>query len=100
MTRQSETFRNLQKSKSYHQDIIIDGVVRAAVIKTCSDRFQLLCRSVKYLIPLDVRSSLPAVKESNPALKTKGKILSPPGQTRRDKAIARQLRNRELSALL
>ena len=67
-------------------------MVRAAVIKTCFDRFQLLCRSVKYFIPLDVRSSLPAVKESNPALKAKEdmEILSPPGRTRRDKAIAGQ----------
>ena len=50
-----------------------DGVVRAAVIKTCSDnanRVQLLRRSVKHLIPLEVRSSLP-VDESNPTLKTK-----------------------------
>ena len=36
-------------------------MVRVAVIKTCSDninRFQLLCHSVKHLIPLEVRSSL------------------------------------------
>ena len=82
-----------------------DGVVRAAVIKTCSDnanRFQLLRRSVKYLIPLEVRSSLPLVDESNPTLKTKEnvEILPRPAQTRRDAAIAGQLRIRELSGLL
>ena len=57
---------------------------------------------MKYLIPLEVRSYLPVVKESNPALKTKEdmEILSPPGRIRRDKAIAgqlRQLRSREPS---
>ena len=62
-----------------------DGVVRAAVIKTCSDnanRVQLLRRSVKHLIPLEVRSSLP-VDESNPTLKTKEdvEILPRPART-------------------
>lgn len=68
-----------------------DGMVRAAEIKTCSDitnRFQLLRRSVKHLIPL-VRSSLPVVNESNPALKPKEdmEILPRPGRTRRYAAI-------------
>ena len=81
-----------------------DGVVRAAVIKTCNDnanRVELLRRSVKHLIPLEVRSSLP-VDESNPTLKTKEdmEILPRPARTRRDAAIAGQLRIRELSGLL
>ena len=82
-----------------------DGVVRAAAIKTCSNnanRFQLLRRSVKHLIPLEVRSSLPVVDESNPTLKTKEdlEILPRQARTRRDAAIAGQLRIHELSGLL
>ena len=72
-----------------------DGVVRAAVIKTCPD-------SVKHLIPLEVRSSLPVVDESNPTLKAKKdvEILPRPARTRPDAAISGQLRIRELSGLL
>ena len=74
-----------------------DGVVCAVVIKTCSDitnRFQLLRRSVEHPISLEARSSLPVDNESNPALKSKEdmEILPRPGWTRRDAAIAAQLR--------
>ena len=69
-----KTKRNFWKLANVEELMPEDGVVRAAVIKTCSDnanRFQLLRRSVKYLIPLEVRSPLPVVDESNPTLKTK-----------------------------
>jgi hypothetical protein len=82
-----------------------DGVVRAAVIKTCSDntnRSQLLRRSVKHLIPLEVRSTQPVVNESNPAPKSREDmpVLLRPGRIRRDAAIAGHLRIRELSGRL
>ncbi len=82
-----------------------DGVVRAAVIKTCSDntnRSQLLRRSVKHLIPLEVRSTQPVVNESNPAPKSREDmpVLLRPGLIRRDAAIAGHLRIRELSGRL
>ena len=80
-------------------------MVCAAVIKTCSDNTnhsQLLRRSVKHLVPLKVRSSLPFVYESNPAETPREdvQVLPRPGRTQRDAAIARQLRIRELSGLL
>jgi hypothetical protein len=82
-----------------------DGVVRAAVIKTCSDntnRSQLLRRSVKHLIPLEIRSTQPVVNESNPAPKSREDmpVLLRPGRIRRDAAIAGHLRIRELSGRL
>ena len=82
-----------------------DGVVRTAVIKTCSDNTnhsQLLRRSVKHLIPLEVKSSASVVDESDPAQNSPKEIQDLPqqGRTRRDAAIAGQLRIRELSEFL
>ena len=87
-----------------------DGVIRAAVIRTCcenSSRSQLLRRSIKHLIPIEARSSTTDVNEEStepaatePAATEHEQILCRSSRPQRQAAITGQLKRLKQSGKL